>query len=108
MKKISVLHKSKQVRWWDEEAIFIRTYDYDYKDIYEIISSDGKQIVWTCDAQECYVRKRVYDSCFIRYGFHGLFKKRDFLLIIKDLYPEDFEFFLWYPETKYGNWNRQI
>lgn len=102
MKKISVLRESGQIRWWDEEAISIKTRDYNHKYIARMLSSNGSIAIWGCDTYSGYIRVgKTYQT----YDFNNSFRMKDFILIIKDLYPEEFEFFLWHPEVEYGEWN---
>lgn len=105
MKKISVLRETSQFRWWGEETIFILTRDYNHKYISRIASSDGNVLIWGCDTYSGYIKVgRTYDN----YDFSNSFRKKDFFLIMKDLYPEEFEFFLWHPEVEYGEWNGEL
>lgn len=104
MKKIIVQSVSLEVPWWREAAIFIQTYPFDDIHVKSIVSSDGKKRTWYCDTYQ-YAIAKPGETFHFGYYFSKDFSKKDFMMKIKELYPEDFYLFLWHPEVEYGNWN---
>ena len=107
MKKILITNQSPLLFFGSEALIIIQLSIIDPSFVNQVVSFDGIKIIWSFGPSQYAIRPLEDFGYYVYLNYFSKdFSKKNFISQIKELYPEDFEFFLWHPEVEYGVWNK--
>lgn len=124
MKKVQTLNYLSALPIEDGISVFLNSRSLNSnRDYFKVLShegldfKDGKyvwvgnddRILWGIDSIKITVRYGVLhpdDLGRKKFAYDLNLNKESFLSIIKEWYPDDYDFFLWHPEVLESKWNR--